>query len=102
MPPLPLNIDAVPGEHPISLASRLAARNGAPLREFLSEMSIRAGLLLEGDPDQLASLADLAGQDPAKLSWNAPQPAGRSVRFRADQFAKSSFAARRSAAVSFV
>ncbi len=59
MPRLPLCLDYITGETAFSFASRLAARNGLPMSEFLSDMGIKFNALQAGDLSVLGRIADI-------------------------------------------
>lgn len=71
---LPLTVDLVPGECATSLGSRLARRNGVQrLITFCSDVGIDYFALANGDPQEVARLATLAGVDAALLQLGTPQ-----------------------------
>lgn len=71
---LPLTVDLVPGESATSLGSRLARRNGVQrLITFCSDVGIDYFALANGDPQEVARLAALAGVDLATLQLGTPQ-----------------------------
>lgn len=71
--PLPLNVKYQHGESATSLASRLARRNGVSgMAMFLSDFGIDYLKLSNGDQEDCARLASLAGVDPAELHHHTP------------------------------
>ncbi|MBU3033944.1 TniQ family protein [Tritonibacter mobilis] len=71
--PLPLNVKYHSGESATSLASRLAQRNGVSgMAMFLSDFGIDYLNLTNGNQEDCARLAALAGVDQAELHRNTP------------------------------
>ncbi|WP_347139248.1 TniQ family protein [Paracoccus sp. SSK6] len=71
---LPLTVDLVPGESATSFGSRLARRNGVQrLITFCSDVGIDYFALANGDPQEVARLAALAGADPDTLQMGTAQ-----------------------------
>lgn len=71
--PLPLNVKYQNGESATSLASRLARRNGVSgMAMFLSDFGIDYLKLSNGDQEDCARLASLAGVDQAELHRHTP------------------------------
>ncbi|MCE8467670.1 TniQ family protein, partial [Rhodovulum sulfidophilum] len=71
--PLPLNVKYQHGESATSLASRLARRNGvSSMAMFLSDFGIDYLNLTNGDQEDCARLAALAGVEQAELHRNTP------------------------------
>ncbi|MBL3611343.1 TniQ family protein [Rhodovulum sulfidophilum] len=71
--PLPLNVKYHHGESATSLASRLARRNGvSSMAMFLSDFGIDYLNLTNGDQEDCARLAALAGVEQAELHRNTP------------------------------
>lgn len=58
---LPLTIPFQAGETAMSFASRLAARNGTKARTLCRDFDLRFQGVVDGDPETLQGLADLAG-----------------------------------------
>ncbi|MCE8420808.1 TniQ family protein [Rhodovulum sulfidophilum] len=71
--PLPLNVKYQHGESATSLASRLARRNGvSSMAMFLSDFGIDYLNLTNGDQEDCARLAALAGVEQAELHRDTP------------------------------
>lgn len=90
MSKLALSVRQVEGEAAFSLASRLATRNGIEFSEFLRDMGMSLGQLLDGGRSTLDRLADLAGVDAEDLRQNTPmlEATGR-MMFRGHVFPAS-------------
>ncbi|MCJ2140069.1 TniQ family protein [Methylobacterium sp. E-066] len=81
------------GEAPTSLASRLAQlhlTNNASARSFCADMGIDFRRVVDGQPDALTALADLAGADPATLAAEAFRRVPEGHLFRGERLPKSS------------
>lgn len=77
MTPLRLTVPFHPAdETPMSLVSRLAARNGTVARLFCMDFGLRFQAVVDGDSTTLRRLADLAAVDPQSLLGNALVKAG--------------------------
>ncbi len=71
---LPLSVKFQQGETASSLASRLARRNGAPRAiTFGSDVGLTYLGITNGEPDDIARLASLAGCSAADLQHGTPQ-----------------------------
>lgn len=89
MAQLSLTVDIGDRETPTSFASRLAARNFVSARVFCADMGLRFQAIVDGRPDEIQRLADLAGADGETLiAHSFVRQANRDSIYRGQTIAK--------------
>jgi hypothetical protein len=79
------------GETPAGLASRLAALNGLPARDFCLDFGTTFQAVVDGDPAAIAVVAAKGGVDPGVLGQHAFLRIGeRRYTFRGEVLVRSS------------